>query len=546
MALVAVSLGSCSLDINKDPYAVTELDIEQLLTSAEQYSVACFGPGDFLNSNFSSYVHHTVSREVDNYSIDAGYSTLTNSWSWLYRYGLKNCDKLISYGDETGNTYYAGIGRVLRTNAYLAATDLWGDIPYSQAINPEYTAPVCDKSVDIYNDLLKSLDTAIANFNDTEAANTYKPGANDLYYNGDIEKWIKCANTLKLKLLVQSRLAKSEIDGWDAALSALVAENNFIGDGEDLQFPHSTATTPSDERNKGYVDEYQGGQKGMWISPWLYEAMTGQIYNFKDNPLRGISDPRCNYYWYNQSTATSAATNITDYRDGAFISIMMGSNSGYTSGTQESTMTTIGIYPVGGKYDDGQGGKITSKDGSGCAPDKILQAYSVPFMLAELVLAGEVSGDAKKYLSDGIKASIAHVNSVTATCDASAPLISASATEALVNGVIANYDAATSNEGKMEIVMTEKWIANFFNPIEAYNDIRRTGYPKLFKGDENNLAWTPYAQAVEATPGITSYELVSIKSYPRVLPYPQNEVEVNPNVSNASRDLAAKTLFWDK
>lgn len=544
-ALVALSLGSCSLDINKDPYDVTELDIEQLLTAAEYETAYTYGPGDYLNSNFSSYVHHTVSRETDNYSLDAGYSTLTNTWSQLYRYGIKNTDKLIEVGEAEGESYYAGIGRVLRAYLYLGATDLWGDIPYSQANNPEFITPELDKSADIYNDLLKSLDTAIANFKDKEAANAHKPGANDLFYNGDVEKWIKAANTLKLRILVQSRLAKDEIEGWQSALTALVAEGNFIGNGEDLQYPHTSATSPSDERNQGYVDEYQGGQKGNWISPWLYETMNGLTYNFKDNPLRGISDPRCKYYWFNQSTATSDALNITDYRDGAFISIMMGSNSGYTSSTQESSMTALGIYPIGGKYDDGNGGKITSKDGSGCAPDKMLQAYSVPFMLAELVLAGEINGDAKKYLEDGIKASIAHVNAVTKLCDASAPLISSADAQTFVEKVSNEYDAASA-EGKLEIVMTEKWIANFYNPIEAYNDIRRTGYPKLFKGDENNMAWTPYAQTIEATRGLSSFELVTILDYPRILWYPQNEVDTNPNVSNSTRNVAVKTVFWDK
>ena len=166
-------------------------------------------------------------------------------------------------------------------------------------------------------------------------------------------------------------------------------------------------------------------------------------------------------------------------------------------------------------------------------------------MLAELVLAGEINGDAKKYLEDGIKASIAHVNAVTKLCDASAPLISSDDAQKLVDEVNEKFDAASA-EGKLEIVMTEKWIANFYNPIEAYNDIRRTGYPKLFKGDENNMAWTPYAQTIEATRGLSSFELVTILDYPRILWYPQNEIETNPNVSNSSRNVAVKTVFWDK
>jgi hypothetical protein len=540
----AFTLAGCSLDINEDPYAVTNLDMAQLLTATEYEVGYTFAEGHYLNANFSAYTHHTVSREIDNYSLVASYSTLGNTWSQAYRYAIKNCDELISAGDEEGNVIYAGIGRILRAHIYMAMTDLFGDIPYSEANNPEFTTPKPDKSADIYNDLLVSINKAIANFKDTEAANTLKPGANDLFYGGNVDKWLKAANTLKLKLLVQSRLAKAQINGWASELSSVIAENNFIGDGEDLQYPHSSALTPSDERNTGYVDEYQGGQKSVWISPWMYEIMKGLTYNFKANPLRGIEDPRCNYYWYNQSTATSDAVNKTDYRDGAFISIMMGSNSGFTSNTQEAAMTCLGIYPIGGKFDDGKGGKITSSDGNGIAPDKMLQAYSIPFMKAELVLAGEIQGDAKALLVEGIKASITHVNSVSKASDASVPGISSEATSIFTDAVTALFDAASA-EKKMEIVMTEKWIANFYNPVEAYNDIRRTGYPILFTGDANNMAYTPYTQTVEAAQGLTPYNLVTILKYPRILWYPQEETTVNPNITNKGRVVSDKNVFWD-
>ena len=544
IAAVSAFAVGCNLDINEDPYAVTQLDVAQLLTAAEYEVGATFSEGYYLNANFSAYVHHTVSREIDNYSLVASYSTLGNTWSQAYRYAVKNCDKVIAESDEAGNAIYAGIGRVLRVHTYMAMVDLWGDIPYTEANNSDYETPRPDKSEDIYNDLLVCINKAIDDFKDTQAANSLVPGSNDLFYNGNVTKWLRAANTLKLKLLVQSRLAKSQISGWSAELSSLIAEDNFMGDGEDLQFPHSTATTPSDERNSGYVDEYQGGQKSVWISPWFYEVMTGKTYNFSDNPFRGIVDPRIPYYWYNQSTATSDATNRTDYRDGAFITITLGSNSGYTSGTQESSMTVVGIYPVGGLYDDGSHQTIRSTSGNGIAPDKMLQAYSVPFMKAELVLAGEISGDARAYLSDGIKASIYHVNTVSRASNATVPVISDSDAQAFIDAVLAKYDAASA-EKRMEIVMTQKWVANFYNPVEAYNDIRRTGYPILFKGDANNMAYTPYAQSIEAKQELTAFNLVTILDYPHIMWYPQGETTVNPNISNSGRIVSNKNVFWD-
>lgn len=543
-AIAALSLGGCNLDINQDPYAVTTLDIPQLLTCTEYEVGLTFAEGNYLNANFSSYVHHTVSREVDNYSLVAGYSTLGNTWSQAYRSAIKNCDALISEGDADGNVIYSAIGRILRAHVYMNMVDLWGDIPYSEANVAGIETPKCDPSEDIYNDLIASVEKAVADLGDATAANTVKPASDDLFYGGDASKWIKVANTLELKLLTQSRLAKDKITDWQSKLSALIAEDNFIGDGEDLQFPHSSATTPMDERNSGYVDEYQGGQKSVWISPWFYECMTGKTYNWTNNPLKGIKDPRVPYYFYNQSTATSDASNETDYRDGAFISIMFGSNSGYTSMTQESVMTTLGIYPIGGLYDDGSAQKIKATSGNGVCPDKMLQAYSVPFIKAELVLAGEITGDAKALLEEGIKASFTHVVAVSKASSSSCPAIAATDATNYINAVLAKYDAASA-AGKLEIVMTEKWIANFYNPVEAYSDIRRTGYPVLFTGDSDNKGWTPYAQTKAATPGLTSFDLVNLLAFPRILYYPESEATLNANVTNVGRTVSASNVFWD-
>ena len=543
-ALAALALSGCNLDINKDPYVVTNLNFDQLLTATEYEVGINFAEGNYLNANFSAYVHHTVSREIDNYSLVASYATLGNTWEQAYKFSIKNCDALIENADKSGDAICAGIGRVLRTHVYLNLVDLWGDVPYAEANVAGIDKSKADKSADIYNALLESLNAAITNFNDEKAANANAPADNDLFFKGDVKKWIKAANTLKLKLLVQSRLAKSQVKDWKSELDALLAGDNFLADGEDLQFPHSTAMTPSDERNSGYVDEYQGGQKTVYISPWFYECMSGNTYNWKDNPFVRIKDPRIPYYFYNQVAADGDAANKTDYRDGAFISIVFGSNSGFTSMTQEKAMTTLGIYPVGGKFDKGEGTPIDAKSGNGIAPDKMLMAYSVPFMKAELILAGEASGDAKEELKKGIASSIAHVNSVTAAADPTAPKLEGDAVTDFIDAVLAKYDAANDNR-KMEIVMTQKWIANFYNPVEAYNDIRRTGYPVLFKGDAENLAWSPYAQEVEATPGLVSFELVNLLDFPRILYYPQSETTVNPNITNKGRIVSSKNVFWD-
>ena len=543
--LVAFSVSSCDLDINKDPYAVTDLNLSQLLSAVEYEISASFSEGSYLNANFSAYTQHTVSREIDNYALVPSYSTLGNTWNNIYIYGIKNADALIEEANKANLSYYAGIGRVLRVYAYMNLTDLFGDVPYSEANVPGIEFPKADKSADIYNALLVELNQALSDFAATEG-NSTKPASNDLFYNGDIQKWIKATNTMKLKLLTQSRLAKDEIANWETELAALIQEDNFLANGEDLQFPHTGTLSPADERKSGYTDEYEASQKSVWISPWMYEIMNGLSYNVKNNPFVGIKDPRVPYYYFNQLKADEDAQNATDYRDGAFVSIMMGSNTPYVSMMQDASMSVVGIYPVGGKYDDGNGGAIGAKSGSGIAPDKMLQAYSVPFMKAELALAGEITADAKALLQEGIEASIYHVNAVVAKADANAPLIEDASM--FINNVLQQYDRAT-DEKKMEIVMTQKWIANFYNPVEAYSDIRRTGYPVLLTGNEERMAYSPFDHTTAATDltaeGGAELPLVKIADYPRVLWYPQDECNVNPNITNKDRNITLSNVFWD-
>lgn len=544
-ALVLLSAGCQKdfLDINKDPNLPTTAELPKLLTNVEVSTGMTFAPGSYMGSILPSYVHHLTSREVDNYGISATAPNLGNTWSQAYVSTLKNTDAVIKASEAEGNMIYAGIGKLIKAYVFAGLVDLWGNIPYTEFNIDAITTPKVDTGKDIYNSLIALIEEAKTNLNDNTAANLLKPGNADLIYNGNVDKWIRMANTLELRLLVQSRKAKSDIIDWKNKLSTLVTENNFLKNGEDFELKHTAKDNP-DERNQAYVDEYLGGQSTYYISPWFYEIMSGKTYNATQNPFAGIKDPRIPYYWVNQKTASQEAQNETDYRDGGFISIMMASNSSSAGNDQRATSTFIGIYPCGGKYDDGKGGKCDKSVGNGIAPEKMIQAYSVPFMLAELVLAGEISGDAKAYLKSGIESSIFHVNAVTNASDATVPTISTDVTSAFVNAILTKYDAATA-EKKMEIVMTQKWIANFFNSVEAYNDIRRTGYPILF-APTTGEAVSPYLKDKTPTPGNQIIPLKGLNAFQRIMWYPSSEINRNPNIKNSGRNVSTPGVFWDK
>lgn len=541
---IVITLHGCTkdyLDINKDPNSPTIPELNQLLSGSEFYMVEALGQGDFIGDNLSSYVHQLVSREVQNYGMNAQANNPYNTWNNLYTYVLKDFDAIIENAEPEGNLIYAGIAKTLKAYTFSVMVDLWGDVPFSEFNVEEILAPSPDSSKDIYNALIAMLEEGRSNLQDVEAENLIKPGSDDFFYGGNKEKWVKVNNTITLKLLLQSRKAKSDITDWQVKLNALLTDNKFIASGEDFQFWYKAETSPRDMRHPA-LSNYSG-QTTHFISPYFYETMNGDTYNTTDNPFAGVNDPRIPYYFVNQLKSGQSSESPHEYRNGNFMSIFFASNGPNSAGSNDKSLTKLGIYLNGGKYDDGKGGAVTVLDTYGEAPHKLITYASLKFMLAELALAGETSADARTLMKEGIEASIAHVN-VVAGKQKDIPTISTVNRNSFVDQILAKYDAADSN-GKMRILITQKWIANMFNPVDSYNDYRRTGFPLLFdpaKTQDPGFGVNP----VETERSSKKVPLTNIASFPRSLYYPtSSETELNPNM-NQKTNLASPFVFWDK
>ena len=543
---IVLAFGSCTkdwLDVNQDPNVPTIPELNQLLSFSELYMTNTLSQGNFIGNHLSGYVHQLVSRETQNYGMGTQANNPGNTWNYMYRYALIDFDAIIENAEPEGNLIYAGIAKTLKAYTFSMMVDLWGDVPYSEFNIPGIIAPKLDSSKDIYNSLIALLEEAKADLENPDAENVLKPGSADFFYAGNVAKWVRANNTIKLKLLLQSRKAKSDITNWKSKFDALIADNKFIASGEDFQFWYNASTNPSDERHPAYIDEYAGGQITYYISPFFYEIMKGSTLNATDNPFVGISDPRIPYYFYNQLSGDNSQ-NPHEYRNGDFMSIFFASAGPNSAHSNDASNTKIGLYLCGGQYDDGAGATITGfKQGNGAAPHKMITYAALKFMLAELALAGETSADAKALLSEGITAAFAHVNSVAAK-QTGVPAIVAATTAGYVDAVLAKYDAANA-AGKLRIVMTQKWIHNVFNPVDSYSDYRRTGYPTLFDPQKTQDPGNG------VNPEITDKSsarvpLENIASFPRSLYYPTtSETNLNPNV-NQKTNLSTPFVFWDK
>ena len=548
VVLLATACSGDWLDVNQNPNVPTEPNIAQLLTRGQMEVGRIFGQGNFIGNRLSTYTHHMTSRDEQNYGMMPGANNPQNTWVFFYQFLMKNFQKVIEIGDEEGDVLYSGIARTLLAFAATKMVDLFGDIPFSEALDPENHNPRPDRGEDIYNAAFQLLDEALANFRDTDAANILRPGSDDVFFGGNIEKWIRLNNTIQLQLLLNTRNARSYIPDWQSRLTALMNADNFMRAGEDFEFWWTTSRTP-EERHPAFVAWWINPGQNDFISPFFYEMMMGMVDNNRYNPFAGIQDPRVPYFFFRPLRPGETTPVQHSYRHGTFLSIFfadIGPNEGVG---QLESMTRPGLWVAGGRFDDGEG-RVAGQSRwesagpqGGVAPTRLLSYHSFRFKLAELALVGAITGDARAHLQAGMEAAIAHVNRVAARH--SAPLISGESRDAFVTAVLGRYDSATTDAARLEIIMTQKWIGNFFFPTTAYTDFRRTGFPVLFDpANTSDPGWGVNLVINERSPARVPIQ--TIASFPRVLFYPQVvESGLNQNLPQRT-NLSLPTVFWDR
>lgn len=534
--LIATSCEENFLDINKDPNNPTTAPLNQLLPSSQVSMAYSFGNDPAgLNGHAGTMMHHYTQRgNLNDYGMLGNDFPITTSWNTLYAGTLTDLENIIATGNENGDFHYVGVARVMRAFIYSAMVDLWGDVPYFEANQGSSNPfPPFDGGAAIYADLQASLDQAISDLANTS---NFSPASDDLFYSGDLNKWRKLAKTLKLRMYNNVR----KVQNVSAEINALLTEGDLLVAGDDFQMQYGTSFSP-ENRNPGYVQEWSAGGQFYYISPYFYEIMRSQDTFGHGGIQFGAQDPRIPYYFFNQLPAGSSdgdAQNPCAYCPSdagtSFLSIYNFSfnidpNEGFDQGQSQ---TVAGLYPLGGRYDDGNGGQAANSAslsqqqvaGQATTPQRLLTYHERLFMEAELAQEGVTGGNARQLLSDAIDAAFAKVNEFAA--EASAPTISNTDRDNYRNSVLAVYDAASS-AGQLEIIMTQKWIASFGNSIVAYNDFRRTGFPRLHDGNTDNLNVT-----------------VQTRQFPVSFPYDIGNLQLNPNAPS-QRIIANDRVFWD-
>jgi hypothetical protein len=529
-------LTSCDLDINVDPNNPSVATPAQLLPISQVRIANSLGQGSIgLSNGAAVWMHQNVQRTAyDQYGVTGTNFAIINAWDESYQ-ALKDLETIITAANGTQGTKYAGIAKIMKAYLYSEMVDTWGDIPFSEANKgAELPYPKFDDDATIYPSLITLLDEGIVDIAKTDPS-VFVAGS-DLIYGGNVTKWRKLAKTLKLKLYTNMRL----VSDVKAPIAAIVAEGDLISSTDDFELSYGTSSSP-ENRNPGYTADYPTGRTN-YVSPYFYEILTGQNTFAHGNTLMvGIEDPRVPYYFYNQKLKGQAAENKVEYVNevgsaGKFLSIFFGSKGQNQGFDQSNSQTLPGLYFAGGKYDNGLGGKAENSSGKGSVALRMLPYFNRMYLQAELAITGTIAGDAKEFLTNGINASFAKLNAIAAT-DGS-PVISAANIKTYLDKVLKLYDAGDDTK-KLEIIMTQKWIASYGFSVDAYTDYRRTGFPKLYDPSADNPGiYAPEGNNLDFT--------ARERDYPLSFPWKLTDLTLNQNSPKVQKIVTTYKVFWMK
>ncbi|HVM86573.1 MAG TPA: SusD/RagB family nutrient-binding outer membrane lipoprotein [Puia sp.] len=472
-------------------------------------------------------------------------------WTTAYTTIIKNANAMIPLAQAQKKYISSGIARVLEAYTYGTLVDDFGDIPFSEAVlGAENTNPGTDQGASIYAGVQTLLDSAISDFQKSGSSTP----ASDLYYAGNAANWLSLAKTLKLKYYMQVR----QVDNTAAAaIQALLTENNLVNSAsQDFVFKYGTNVTSPDSRHPHYAADYENsGGVGEYIGNYFMWMIAGQKYG---GTVNFSGDPRLRYYFYRQSTnyawanqqtcpcfGTSYYGSPTPTYPAWYPSVpdktpfcvvgkgYTGRDHGDNSGTPPDAnfRTGWGIYPAAGQFDANQAAQVTlSMGGLGAGIAPIWLSSFTSFLKAEAALTLGITsqGTPRSLLLNGVSASITKVLGFPATVNYTVPSAYIPA-QSQINSydslVVQNYDTATTDDSRLNIIMTEYYLASWGNGVEPYNNYRLTGKP-----DNMQLA-----RAVP-NPGF----------FMRSFYYPSVYVNRNSNApTQKTPGDAVQKVFWD-
>ncbi len=418
---------SCTKDFDKmntSPLMVTKDIIKpsMLFTAVQKQSV------------FTTY-ENSVFKEYSNYYASGSSGAIFQDGDWSYPFSnyqgdLINIAEVIRLtADKPELINQHAMARIWKAWMFSQLTDAYGDLPYSEAlqdVTKVINQPKYDTQQDIYKDMLKELKEAAAQLSDNVDLESF--GNADIVFNGDVNKWRRFANSLRLRLAIRVRFADKTMaqQNIQEVISApLIDDNGF----------NTTLTT---------IDGLEYGNKNPLYNADInsndYPVMVGFTIT---QELLKRSDPRLPKY------ANPAPAAAAGYR-GRPLTIGGDQKSRYGLDSLASLPKFFreAVYTI-----------------------VVMNAAEVYFLRAEAALAELSNEDANLMYRDGIEKSFEQWG------------ISGSAADDYMASSFANIISGTEEE-KFENIIEQKYIAMYQQGYEAWTEFRRTGYPKIWTGSD--------------------------------------------------------------
>lgn len=420
------------------------------------------------------------------------YSLLNSSYQgiWNSTYlALQNLDYVDKASTGASQKSFRAIAIIMKVYLYHNLVDCYGNIPYSQALKGSDAAqqlkPAYDNQQTVYEDLVTKIDTAI-NLIQTSPLDVVAVGKADIIFNGDMGKWARFANTIKLRMLMN----QSDMTGRASYITGALATTTSVG--------------------------FLGAGEGALLNPG-YLQTTNKMNVFWENFYKqdnSLQADALGYYVANQDACTFLTAN-NDPRKLRIFQPYTGTliQGNYFGGYQQQNTTVISKLGFGllQRYNQSS---------------PILTDFESLFLQAEAAQRGFITGDPKTFYESAVTQSILYMGQKASQDPTSYTPATAAVAQAYLAQVkpLVNFGASPN---KIQAIITQKWIAlNGINPMPIWTDYRRTGFPDFlhFSIDPLRSSDTP----------------------PIRLLYPQTEITTNnDNVqAQGTISLTDSKIFW--
>lgn len=430
MVLAAcVGLTGCKkfLDTNDNPNLAQNASVELLLPAVQAALGHVLGnPLQIHGGIWSQYwtQNPTASqyRSLDQYSVTT--TNFDRTWRMLYSDALQDIQEILSLtqGKQASNQYTA-IALLMKAYAFQLATDAFGDVPLTQAAMPNVTNPTYTPQQQVYDSIIAYVDRAISLI-DVDAE--VHPGSDDLIFQGDMEQWLRFANTFKLRV----HLRLSQVAPQKAA-AGIQTSNNALFLQQDAQIEYSAV----------------GGNQNPLFSEILGLGRTQNLVASQTvaKYMTDNRDPRADVFFNRYRNPATGVDSIIGIPQGSY-----------------RTNTRVLSFP------SPRVGATGQDDQSANAPVKFMSAAESYFLQAEAAVRGWLTVDVSEVslFREGIRASFASYN-----LPGAGAYISSSPAAQWPSG---------ANE-RIRAIIIQKWLAMTGNQgFEAWTEWRRTGYPDFF------------------------------------------------------------------